>query len=500
MSGRVYFHKAIVVILLPLVKVSNSLMDVVCILPDDPVRIQVLSLMMMVTGISTLAFNIFQKRLPVLFSPSVRYYKNVSSSLSLHNACPGSGDLFAMGFTKRSHEWKSRINTVQSGLIFTNVLTALAGLTGLCRAIDGVISNNLVLVPAGVAIGISQFEDLLKLETNTVNGSSENLDSEVIVTMTIISLVIAALKFGEVKFRVPYYSLKEGFGARECKLFQLFSIFISTFCVIFAYPGLQALIYGSKAYKQASGHAFPEQDDSHRFILHRPFIYGWPKLDYEMMINLLPDVVINIATSVVIFRATRFACGENKTLTRTVSNGVLGESLMNFILAGFGLNANVSAYNIGLGKLTGIMHTRIVKLCGLSLVLIAIHPPTLLAFSRISMYHLQAIHFLISMLVSVIGFSMIKAIRNTSSRDFAVIGSSVFTSFILPNIVLTSGCGGSSPALLKLLSSNILIAIITAVTADKLLEGGKPVVEENNEHHNQNNHLSFSEELFSLCI
>ncbi|RZF43312.1 hypothetical protein LSTR_LSTR001573 [Laodelphax striatellus] len=489
--------QAITVLLLPLVYVAKNLMDLLCILPDDPVRIQVVSLMIMVTGISTLLFNTFEKRLHVLFSPSVRYYKIVSNSLSLHRACPGSGDLFAMGFTKRSFEWKSRMNTVQSGLIFTHLLTALAGLTGLCRVIDSVLSNDLVLIPATFAVGISQVEDLFALRTYASNESLESSNSVVvIVIMTIIPLVIASFKFGAVKFRVPSYSLKEGLGTREYKLFQLFAIFISPFYSVFFYPGLCALIYGLKSYE--SGHPFPEQDDAgSHFLLHMPFKFGWPKLDYGMMINLLPDVFINTVTSIIIFRVTCFTCGE-KTLTKTVTNGVLGESLINLILAGFGLSSNVSAFNIGLGKLTGIMHQRMLQLCGLSLLLIAIHPPTLLALSKTSVFHLQAIHFITSMLVSVTGLSMIQGMRHLSNRDFTVIGSSIFSSFFLPNIILTSGSSLLFPVLLKLLSSSVVVAIFTAVIADRILEGRKADDENDGQH--RNNHLSFSEELFSLCF
>lgn len=44
--------------------------------------------------------------------------------------CPGSGDIYAMGVTERTHEWQQRLQMVQGAVIIACIMQFFSGILG----------------------------------------------------------------------------------------------------------------------------------------------------------------------------------------------------------------------------------------------------------------------------------------------------------------------------------------------------------------------------------
>ncbi|XP_075218195.1 solute carrier family 23 member 2-like isoform X2 [Lycorma delicatula] len=475
-----------------------------CIHPDDPARIDLISSSMFTSGISTLIFSTAGLRLPVLLLPSVDYIRSLNKILQQPGLkCPGAGDIYAMGPEKRMQEWQNRLKYLQGGILMISLLQAFLGLTGIAGLFDSMLSNPLVLIPTTVLVGIT-YGNLI---TNSIVGSNISAVTNIsnqwgIVTLTVAAILITGFKLQKIECITPTYKFLKGWSITYLKIFKLLPILFAAFLVLIIYPLFTTLIHG-KIHEEKP---LLEQSliNSNSFILHRPFQYGWPEFHVHAFIQLIPAGLSQLLTSILIFRVTYFVYGKNIKRTK-VNRAVLLDGICNLISGTFGMTTLSSPLNIGFVQLTGVGSRWIIQLTGIFLIIFSLSSK-LIKFLCLSPLFILTVLFIVSAIVSVTGLSMMKKINFESIRSCTVIGLAICAGLIIPDYIKTfSSDYKILQILIEIFSSGVVICIISASILKELLpQSVQPDFSEkgleSDEESKREFELTTCEEVLACCL
>ncbi|KAL5004152.1 hypothetical protein ScPMuIL_017608 [Solemya velum] len=424
---------------------SLMVADAVCGADNNLFRTKLLSSTMFMDGITSLCMVLFGVRLPLFQGAAFEYVVPLMALQTLdvgRCSVPNATGQFHIpidlkALNKRAHHHRYILLQLEGSLMIAGFIHFLIGATGLVGVLLRVIGP-ITIVPTILLIGLYMTRAAVRFVQVQWG----------IGILTAALSIISSLYLSRVKMPLPIWTKEKGFHIIRYPLHQVFSILIAilfgwmlsailTMCGVFTDnpddPG-----YAARTDARAG-----IIEESTWFYFPYPGQFGPPSISASVLVGFLVATLISILDSIGDYYACAKMCNVPPPPSHAVNRGLAIEGLCTFFSGALGCGHATSTYggNVGaigitrVGSRTVFIGVAIIYIVfGLvgkfSAVFITI-PSPVLGGALITMF---------GMFIGVV-LSNLQFIPLTSTRNMAIIGTSILFGLMVPYWVETNPNG-----------------------------------------------------------
>ncbi|XP_042203816.1 solute carrier family 23 member 2-like [Homarus americanus] len=330
------------------ISVPLILTPLLCIDDSDPVRGQIVSTTIFVSGIITLLQASFGTRLPIVqggtFSLMVPTIAILNTNFESCDQLP----LTNMTTEEREEVWQVRMREVQGAIAVSAIFQVVIGFTGLMGILLTWITP-LAIAPAVTLVGLS----LISVATEKAAHHWG------ISFMTMVLMIVLSQHMRNVAVPFPTYNTSSGCGVSYVYIFKIFPVLLAIMlswglCAILTATGMFA--EGSKARTDMTTDLF---SDSPWFRLPYPGQWGAPTVSASGVLGMLAGIFASIIESIGDYYACARIAGAPPPPTHAINRGIAIEGIGCIIAGLWGTGNGTTSYseNIGVIGVTKAMST-----------------------------------------------------------------------------------------------------------------------------------------------
>ncbi|XP_076046527.1 solute carrier family 23 member 2-like isoform X1 [Oratosquilla oratoria] len=471
------------------ISVPFLLAPLMCIQDTNPVRGQMASTIIFVSGLITFLQSTFGIRLPIVQGGSASFLSPTIAILTLM-PCPITADVDALTPEEQEELWQSRMREIQGGICVAAIFQVLVGCTGMVGSILRFLTP-LAMMPTITLIGLSLFSVAAEMAAKHWG----------ISMLTMFLLLLFSQYLGEIDVPFCTYSKKEGFHMSRYKFFKLFPVLMAvciswSFCAILTYADV--LDENSPARTDSMGKIVGEAP---WIYVPYPFQWGVPTVTLASVIGMLVAVFTSIIESVADYHACARLAGAPPPPNHALNRGIAVEGI-GCILAGlWGTGNGTTSYsqNIGAIGITKVGSRRVIQYLAFMLMLCGLVGKLGGFFMAIPAPIVGGIFCLVFPMITAVGISTLHSVNLNSTRNLLVIGLPLFFGLMISMwfreeahvSTVDTGSPLANQVLLVLLKTPMFIGSVLGILLDNTLAGTD---EERGLTHVKNQHKKVDED------
>ncbi|KAL3864972.1 hypothetical protein ACJMK2_006612 [Sinanodonta woodiana] len=414
--------------------VSLLVADVVCAENDEEFKTWLLSSTLFMNGVTTILMTLFGVRLPLFLGPAPDYVIPLLAMAAIaKDRCDLKQDISTnmtvadMATMKRDVILETT-RQLQGSLILAGGIQTLIGMTGFVGVILRFMGP-VTIVPAIFLLGIYLMKSTAKFAK--VNWG--------ISFMTFAISIILSLYLGKFKPPVPAWSKKKKLHITRYPFHQVFAILIAicigwVFCAILTEAGVFPDNKNATSYLSRTDARSDIIATASWFYFPYPGQFGSISFSVSVFVGFMIATFTAILDSVGDYYACASMCRVPPPKAHAVNRGILIEGLCSAIAGTLGCGHATTTYggNIGAIGITKVASRQVFLVCGVIYILFGVIgkisavficiPYPVLGGALITMY---------GMFTGVV-LSNLKAVDLDSTRNLAIIGTSIFTGMMIP--------------------------------------------------------------------
>ncbi|OXA57747.1 solute carrier family 23 member 2 [Folsomia candida] len=404
------------------VSVPYILCPAMCMLDDDVGRAQLISTIMLVSGIVTIFQSTFGTRLPIVQGGSFSFITPALAILALPEwTCPSRSYLESISQEARTELWQLRMRELSGAIIVASITEVILGFFGIIGLILKYITP-LTVAPAIAMIGLSLFK--VSAQHAAANWGIS------ILTIFLIILFTQYLKW--YKIPIPFTSNQSG----KLRRFPLFEIFPFLLTIIIVW-GICAILTATDA--------LPENDlartdvklnlirQTDWFLFPYPFQWGWPTVSVGAVLGMVSGVITGTVESIGDYYACARISGASPPPISAVNRGIFVEGI-GCILAGcWGTGNGTTSFseNIGAISVTKVGSRSVIQAAGFLMIIFSLLGKVGAVFVSIPEPIIGGIFCIVFATVAAVGLSNLQGVDLNSSRNIFIIGFSIFFALVM---------------------------------------------------------------------
>ncbi|XP_015121949.1 solute carrier family 23 member 2 isoform X1 [Diachasma alloeum] len=452
-----------------IVSIPFILTPALCMAEDDPSRSYIISTMIFVTGLVTLAQTIFGCRLPLVQGGTISFLVPTLAILNLPQwKCPPETELSAMSSEERTELWQIRMRELSGAIAVSALFQVFIGFFGIVGDLLKFITP-LTITPTVALVGLSLFE-------NAAETASQHwgIAAGTILMLTLYSQLL-------VEIRCPFIVYRKGEGLKIIwfYLFKLFPVLL-TIVVMWIICGIltvtDTLPFGHPGRTDTKIRII---SDSPWFRVPYPGQWGMPTVSLSGVLGMLAGVLACTVESISYYPTTSRMCGAPPPPVHAINRGIAFEGLGTVLagLWGSGNGTNTFGENVGTIGVTKVGSRRVIQWACVLMILQGLISKFGAVFIIIPEPIVGGIFCVMFGIICAFGLSALQYVDLNSSRNLYILGFSIFFPMVLskwmiknPNVIQT-GNDVADGVITVLLSTTILVGGVTGCVLDNFIPG-----------------------------
>ncbi|XP_065066234.1 solute carrier family 23 member 2-like isoform X2 [Rhopilema esculentum] len=452
---------------------------------NEPVVISnILSTIMLASGIVTLLQATFGTRLPIIQGCTFAFLAPTFSSMALRGPCqpirptvpPTSyQNLTASTITFTSAttiatgeaEWLIRMREIQGAVMIAGLFQLVIGFSGVMGLLLRSIGP-LTVIPTITLVALPLFETAYQYA-----GTQWGISMLTIFLTTLFSYVL-----GNIKLPFPLYS-GGSWLSEKIPIFKLFPIL----CAVLLSWILCAILTATDVFPP--GHK--ARTDTRSAVLHQvPWIrvpypgqWGTPTLKVSTCIGMMAGVFSSVIESIGDYFACARIAGAPPLPNHAINRGLGIEGFGCILTGAFGTGNGTTSYseNVAALGITRVGSRRVIQFGALFMIILAIFSKFGALFVTVPDPVIGGIFIALFGLLTAVGLAPLQFVDLNSIRNLFVLGNSLFFGMVLPFWLkrnpgsIKTGSSNFDQVVTVVLSTNMAVGGLTGFILDNLLPG-----------------------------
>jgi len=452
-----------------IVSIPFILTPALCMSDEDPNRGVIISTMIFVTGIATLAQATWGVRLPIVQGGTISFLVPTLAILSLPQwKCPAQDVMDAMDPDTRKELWQLRMRELSGAIAVSALVQVILGFSGLIGKILRFVTP-LTIVPTVSLVGLTLFEHAAETASKhwgIAAGTSAML--------TLFSQIVANV---DVPF--PIWRKGHGFSVKKFQIFKLFPVLL-TIIIMWSLCGIltETNVF-PPGHPSRTDVRLSVLTDASWFYIPYPGQFGLPTVTLAGVLGMLAGVIACTVESLSYYPTVSQMSGAQAPPLHAINRGIAIEGV-GTVLAGVwgsGNGTNTFGENVGAIGVTKIGSRRVIQYASIIMIIQGVIGKLGAVFILIPDSVVGGLFCVMFGMIIAFGLSTLQYVDLRSSRNLYILGLSIFFPMVLckwmqehPGVINTGNQTVDS-TLSVLLGTTILVGGVLGCFLDNIIPG-----------------------------